>query len=152
MPNLCWRRFMFRHLIQLPLLILLVSSDSSAVDTLQVTSPDPVLEDWRWTAFDRSSGLAGRVSDIFEDRDGNIWFATNQGVQRYDGLNWVTYTDEDGLAGNSVVRTRKWNLPLRWQKLDFLSGPRCTPRGNHQRMGVESRQKGNPVDWGPVDG
>ena len=63
-----------------------------AVDTLQVTTPDPILEDWRWTEFDGSSGLAGKVYDIYEDRDGNIWFATDEGVQRYDGLHWASYS------------------------------------------------------------
>ena len=61
-----------------------------AVDTLQVTTPDPLLQDWRWTEFDRRSGLAGEINDIFEDRDGNIWFATRKGAQKYDGLRWTT--------------------------------------------------------------
>ena len=73
-----------------------------AVDTLRVTAPDPVLEQWRWTTFDRSSGLAGPVRDMFEDRDGNIWFATDQGAQRYDGMRWTTYTTKDGLGHNQV--------------------------------------------------
>ena len=80
-----------------------------AVDTLQVALPDPFLEPWRWTTFDRSSGLAGPVRDIFEDRDGNIWFATDNGVQRYDGIGWTTYTTRDGLAHNWVrtaIQTR----------------------------------------------
>jgi signal transduction histidine kinase/ligand-binding sensor domain-containing protein len=72
------------------------------VDTLRVASPDPVLEQWRWTAFDRGSGLAGPVRDIFEDRDGAIWFATDRGAQRYDGMRWTTYTTKDGLAHNQV--------------------------------------------------
>ena len=63
---------MSRYAIILVLLVLALSSPASAVDTLQVSSPDPVLEAWRWTAFDRSSGLAGNVRDIFEDREGNI--------------------------------------------------------------------------------
>ena len=58
------------------LLIAFATSRVLALDTLQVTSPDPVLEPWRWTAFDRSSGQAGLVNNVFEDRDGNIWFAT----------------------------------------------------------------------------
>ena len=56
------------------------ASPAVAVDTLQVTSPDPILEGWRWTEFDRSSGLAGGVRNIVEDRDGNVWFATVRGA------------------------------------------------------------------------
>ncbi|MBI4553472.1 MAG: response regulator [Candidatus Latescibacteria bacterium] len=51
------------------------------MEALRVTSPDPVLERWRWTTFDRSTGLAGEVRNIFEDRDGNIWFATDRGAE-----------------------------------------------------------------------
>lgn len=68
--------------------VLAVPAD--AVDTLQVDSPDPLLEPWRWTAFDRS-GLTGGINNIFADRDGHLWVATNQGLQRYDGRQWKTY-------------------------------------------------------------
>ncbi len=93
---------MCRYMMILVLFVLSAASPVVAVDTLQVTSPDPVLEAWRWTTFDRSSGLAGVVRDIFEDREGNIWFATDQGAQRYDGYRWTTYKTEDGLAHNQV--------------------------------------------------
>jgi len=39
-----------------------------------------------------------------EDREGNLWFATNGGgVSRYDGQNFVTITTKDGLASNFVT-------------------------------------------------
>ena len=97
-------------LLMIPVIIVIAAvSPAVAVDTLQVTSPDPILESWRWTEFDRSSGLVGKVHDVFEDRDGNIWFATTHGAQRYDGTHWMTYTTEDGLAHNQVrtiIQTR----------------------------------------------
>lgn len=38
-----------------------------------------------------------------EDRDGNLWFATAfQGLIRYDGTEFVTFTIEDGLGSNTV--------------------------------------------------
>ena len=91
------------------ILILLLTVPAHALDTLQVTTPDPVTEAWRWTTFDRSSGLAGVPTEIFEDRDGYIWFATNAGVQRYDGWTFETFTKEDGLASSlvgSIAQTR----------------------------------------------
>ena len=90
-------------------LLLIIAAPALALDTLNVTSPDPVFESWRWTNFDQASGLAGGVRDVFEDRDGQIWFATDKGAQRYDGIHWTTYTTEDGLASNSVrtvIQTR----------------------------------------------
>ncbi len=38
-----------------------------------------------------------------EDRDGNLWFGVDDGVVRYDGLEWVDYTEEDGIYGSPVV-------------------------------------------------
>ena len=50
------------------------------------------------------------VRDIYEDRDGSIWFATTGGgAHRYDGYRWATYTSKDGLAHDdvrAVIQTR----------------------------------------------
>ena len=85
------------------LCLLLTSVPVYAVDTLQVTTPDPGTEAWRWTEFDRTSGLGGEVRDITQDRDGSVWFATTQGAQRYDGHRWTTYTTKDGLPHNVIT-------------------------------------------------
>ena len=81
---------------------LLLTVPAYAVDTIDVVTPDPITEDWRWRTFDRSSGLVGAVREIYEDRSGNIWFGTDRGVQRYDGVRWRVYTTEDGLCHNAV--------------------------------------------------
>ena len=57
---------MFRYMILFVLFMVGAATPVLAVDTLQVSTPDPVLEAWRWTEFDRSSGLAGAVRDIFD--------------------------------------------------------------------------------------
>lgn len=93
---------MSRTVIIILLLVVGVAPPAMAVDTLEVTSPDPMLSKWRWTEFDQSNGLTGKIWNLFEDRDGNIWFSSDQNVQRYDGLNWTTYTTEDGLASNDI--------------------------------------------------
>ena len=82
-PRLRWGLAMFRYMMALVLLVLVFAAPAAAVDTLQVRSPEPVLEPWRWTEFSQSSGLAGGVRDIFEDWDGSIWFATHEAVARY---------------------------------------------------------------------
>ena len=84
------------------ILCLLLSVPTYAVDTLQVTTPDPVLEAWRWTEFDRGNGI-GRVRDVYEDRDGVIWIATDRGVNRYSGHGWTSYSPPDVLTGLSAV-------------------------------------------------
>lgn len=43
------------------------------------------------------------VWDIFEDKAGNLWFGTDgDGVRKYDGKTFTTYTDKDGLGTNNV--------------------------------------------------
>ena len=97
-----WRLTVFRSLVVLVLLVLSTASPTFAVDTLHVTTPDPILEEWRWTTFERNRNQDGAIRDVFEDRDGNIWLATDLGVQRYDGHRWTTYTTEDGLADSNI--------------------------------------------------
>ena len=44
------------------------------------------------------------VVEIFEDRQGHMWFGTmSEGIARYDGKSLTYLTVEDGLAGNAVV-------------------------------------------------
>ena len=81
---------------------LLLAVPAYAVEPYTPVQPDPVLEPWRWTTFDQTSGLAGGVHDIYEDREGNVWIATDRGAQKYDGYRWTTYTTEDGLGHNQV--------------------------------------------------
>lgn len=63
-----------------------------------------------WTAYTTEHGLAhNRIRSILEDKEGNIWFSTNDGVSRYTPTAdpkkaWTTFTTKDGLAEN-VVRT-----------------------------------------------
>jgi ligand-binding sensor domain-containing protein len=52
--------------------------------------------------FDQKDGLAGSVFTVYEDADHNIWFGTDKGAQRYDGLRWTTDTSDDGLIDSEI--------------------------------------------------
>ena len=40
---------------------------------------------------------------VYEDRSGNVWFATaGGGVTKYDGKKYTTYTSKDGLPDDYV--------------------------------------------------
>ncbi|MBT7096201.1 hypothetical protein HN937_02430, partial [Candidatus Poribacteria bacterium] len=55
-----------------------------------------------WRTFTRGDGLAANdVRTLYEDSDGGIWFATGDGVTRFDGL-WATFTQRDGLLSDNV--------------------------------------------------
>jgi ligand-binding sensor domain-containing protein len=50
-----------------------------------------------------TNGLpSNAIRDIFKDSRGIMWFGTESGLCRYDGINLKTYTKDDGLAGNRV--------------------------------------------------
>ena len=107
------------------LVLALAMAECRAAEPYRPVQPDPVLEPWRWTIFDPSSGLAGRVFDVFEDREGNIWFATDRGAQRYDGYHWMAYTTEDGLASDKVRTVFQTRDGAMWFGLtDFTTGLR----------------------------
>lgn len=61
--------------------------------------------------FKKYSTLNGMTSNIvydaIQDDNGFMWFATNIGVSRFDGKNWINYTIEDGLSDNEIVKIKK---------------------------------------------
>ena len=53
--------------------------------------------------FTQADGLASDiVLAVFEDRQGNMWFGTAEGLTRYDGERFQTFTTKDGLASNAI--------------------------------------------------
>ena len=57
-----------------------------------------------WQNFSVRDGLpSSMIISIYPDRAGGIWFGTPEGVSRYDGKTFVTYTTEEGLAHNRVT-------------------------------------------------
>ncbi len=71
--------------------------------------------------FTKKDGLAGdRVTGMYEDKKGDIWFSTDAGASRYDGQTFRNFTKRDGLSGNQV----NWILEDRSGKFWF-----CTESG-----------------------
>lgn len=54
----------------------------------------------------------GRVFSILEDNDKNLWFGTEVGLVKFDGISLVTYTQKDGLSGkvNCAIKDHKGDL------------------------------------------
>ena len=56
-----------------------------------------------FTTFTNKDGLPhNTVWDIFQDREGHLWFTTYGGVSRYDEGVFTTFTTKDGLIHNAV--------------------------------------------------
>lgn len=62
-------------------------------------------QEFNYIHYDTKDGLAGStVYSICQDKDGFIWFATENGLSRYDGINFKNFTVKDGLPDNEVLK------------------------------------------------
>lgn len=72
---------------------------------------DPIKESWRWNHYHELDGKG--VKSITEGEDGSVWFASNEGVIRYDGYYWKTFKEADGISGfpvNDVLGSYNGNI------------------------------------------
>jgi ligand-binding sensor domain-containing protein/two-component sensor histidine kinase len=54
--------------------------------------------------YTSNEGLASsQVYEMIQDRNGFMWFATANGVSKFDGHNFKNYTTSDGLNSNSII-------------------------------------------------
>jgi len=60
-------------------------------------------QDFPMQHFTVEDGLPGnRVYDAYHDSKGYMWFATDKGVARYNGINFEAFTTFNGLADNEI--------------------------------------------------
>ena len=54
-------------------------------------------------AYTSADGLPiSRMNDILDDRQGFVWFASDEGLTRFDGYEFRTFGIEDGLPSKVV--------------------------------------------------
>jgi ligand-binding sensor domain-containing protein len=77
-------------------------------------------QDYSYINYDTRDGLAGSiVYDAIQDKEGFMWFATENGLSRFDGKNFKTFTTKDGLPDNEILKLfidskgRVWIMPFR---------------------------------------
>jgi ligand-binding sensor domain-containing protein len=68
-----------------------------------------------------SAGLSPhfRVMEIVEDRVGNVWFATSDGLIKYNGKKFATYSRNEGLQG---LDEEIWGLAIDSKGLIWVGG------------------------------
>ncbi|MGE5107851.1 MAG: two-component regulator propeller domain-containing protein, partial [Sphingobacteriales bacterium] len=55
--------------------------------------------------YNIKDGLAGSiVYSMCQDKDGFMWFGTENGLSRYDGTHFKNFTVKDGLPDNEVIK------------------------------------------------
>jgi len=68
-----------------------------------------------WKNYTALDGLADNmVNAIGQDREGALWFGTYRGVSRYDGKEFITFTNEDGLAHDYVRTIHRDSSGIMW--------------------------------------
>src|SRR5690349_18655452 len=77
-------------------------------------------QDFSFINYDTGDGLSGSVVyDAVQDKEGFMWFATENGLSRFDGKNFKTFTTKDGLPDNEVLKLfvdskgRVWIMPFK---------------------------------------
>lgn len=79
----------------LKILILLIYSFATVLAKAQ---------DYNYIHYTNKDGLAGNtVYGVAQDKDGYMFFATENGLSRFDGKEWKTFTVKDGLPDNEVL-------------------------------------------------
>jgi ligand-binding sensor domain-containing protein len=86
-------------------------------------------QDYSYINYDTRDGLAGSlVYDAIQDKEGFMWFATENGLSRFDGKDFKTFTTKDGLPDNEVLKLfvdskgRVWIMPFRPSLCYYFKG------------------------------
>ncbi|PCJ55377.1 MAG: hypothetical protein COA79_20855 [Planctomycetota bacterium] len=92
------------------------SLSSSEVSGTPFNMPTFKLSKWKtFSIGSLSSSLAGNlVLSMSNDDNGNMWFGTEDGLNKFDGTNWTTFRKKFGLAGNYVYAVFKDHNGVMW--------------------------------------
>ena len=98
-----------------------------------------------WLRFGSKDGLPlTAISDIQEDNQGNLWFATRKkGVYRYNGAQITHFTAKDGLASDVVMST----LGDREGNVWFGTGGRGVTRYDGREFVTYTAEDGLGDNW-----
>jgi hypothetical protein len=90
---------------------------------------DVFSQDYSFIRYDTRDGLAGSVVyDAIQDKEGFMWFATENGLSRFDGKNFKTFTTKDGLPDNEILKLfvdskgKLWIMPFKPSVCYYFQG------------------------------
>ncbi len=66
-------------------------------------SPNAFNQNRTTQIFNNSIGVANTIYDLAQDSKSFIWAATDKGLFRYDGIDFLEYNSSNGLASNEVL-------------------------------------------------
>ncbi|MCX6315856.1 MAG: histidine kinase [Bacteroidetes bacterium] len=86
-------------------------------------------QQYSYVHYDVKDGLPSkRVYAMCQDKNGFIWFATDNGVCRFDGSDFKVFTTENGLPDNDIInvfcdsKNRVWFTPFKREIAYYYQG------------------------------
>jgi ligand-binding sensor domain-containing protein/two-component sensor histidine kinase len=74
------------------------------MSNLAASTPSRALTQYTRTVWTQAQGLPqDTIRAIAQTQDGYLWLGTNEGLVRFDGYDFVTYTTDDGALPNNAV-------------------------------------------------
>ena len=85
------------------------------------------------------------IQQIFEDREGNIWLATTEGLERLSDVKVITYTTRDGLPGDNVLTVAAGSADRIW--IGTSNGLACLKNGKIEGISLGPNEtSGAPME------
>ena len=86
-------------------------------------------QEYSYTQYNTKDGLAGStVYCATQDKDGFMWFGTETGLSRFDGINFKNFTTANGLSNNEIIeifcdsKGRVWLSPFKKEVCYYYQG------------------------------
>ena len=86
-------------------------------------------QEYAYRHFQTRDGLIGNhVYHVIQDKEYNLWFATETGVSKYNGVQFINFTTKDGLPDNDVIKLfedskgRIWMMSIANQLCYYFQG------------------------------
>ncbi len=98
--------------------------------------------------YTSQNGLpSSEVYDVLQSEEGYIWFATNYGVVRFDGLNFRVFDKQDGLPENAIFNMQKDDSGRIWfntfnGSLAYWDGEKIQPYKNNNKISAYIQSMG----------
>ena len=106
---------------------------------------------YKFRNYSIAQGLpSSETYDIEQDNEGNIWFATDRGVVKYNSRSFKTYTKKDGLIDDVVLQIYKdpfgklWFLTIENRLCYYENGKIYPYKYNDQILKNISHKKSHP--------
>ncbi|MBV8813432.1 MAG: hypothetical protein JO271_03000 [Verrucomicrobia bacterium] len=82
------------------------------------------------------------IEQIYEDREGNIWLATSEGLERLSDVKFITFTTRDGLPSDNVGTVAPGSAGRIW--IGTSGGLACLTNGKIERIPLGSKDEPVP--------